>query len=35
MNMEKEKVWATFKYDRLLTVCYVYGRTGHDDQHCS
>lgn len=33
MSMEGEKLWVTFKYERLLTVCYVYGRLGHDDRH--
>ena len=34
-NMENERVWVTFKYGRLPTVCYVCGRMGHDDWHCT
>ena len=33
--MEDERVWITFKYERLPTVCYVCGRMGHDDRHCT
>ena len=32
--MEDERVWITFKYERLPTVCYVCGRMGHDNRHC-
>lgn len=34
-NMENERVWVTFKYERLPTVCYVCGRMRHDDWHSS
>ena len=34
MSVEGEKLWDTFKYGRLPTVCYIYGRLGHDDRHC-
>ena len=34
MSMEGEKLWVTFKYERLPTVCYICGRLGHDDMHC-
>ena len=34
MSMEGEKLWVTFKYGRLPTVCYICGRLGHDDRHC-
>ena len=34
MSMEGEKLWVTFKYEILLTVCYICGRLGHDDMYC-
>ena len=34
LNGEGEKVWVTFKYDRLPTVCCRCGILGHDDRHC-
>ena len=34
MNGEGEKLWVTFKYERLPMVCYFCGRLGHDDKHC-
>ena len=33
MNREGEKLWVTFKYESLPTVCYICGRLGHDDRH--
>ena len=33
MNGEGEKLWVTFKYESLPTVCYICGRLGHDDRH--
>ena len=33
MSMEGEKLWVTFKYERLPIVCYICGRFGHDDKH--
>lgn len=33
--MENERVWVTFKYERLSIVCYVCGRMGHDNRHCT
>ena len=34
MNEEGEKLWVTFKYERLPMVCYICGRLGYDDRHC-
>jgi len=34
MNGEGEKLWVTFKYERLPMMCYFCGRLGHDDKHC-
>ena len=34
-NMEGEKYWVNFKYERLPTLCFLCGRMGHDDKHCS
>ena len=34
LNGEGEKMWVTFKYERLLTVCYRCGILGHDNRHC-
>ena len=34
MRVEGEKLWDTFKYGRLPTVCYICRRLGHDDRHC-
>ncbi|KAL0011160.1 hypothetical protein SO802_006268 [Lithocarpus litseifolius] len=33
-NMEGEKTWVTFKYERLLNICFACGRIGHDVRHC-
>lgn len=33
-SMEGEKFWVTFKYERLPTFCFIYGKMGHDDRHC-
>ena len=32
---EGGKHWVTFKYERLPTICFIYGRIGHDVKHCS
>ena len=32
--MGGEKLWVTFKYERLPMVCYFCGRLDHDDRHC-
>ena len=34
-NLEKERMWVTFKYERLPTVCYGCGKIGHDERHCA
>ena len=31
---DREKLWVSFKYERLPTFCYFCGRLGHDDKHC-
>ena len=33
-NVNGEKFWVSFKYERLPTFCYLCGRLGHDDKHC-
>lgn len=33
-NLKGERIWVTFKYERLLTICFVYGRIGHDGRRC-
>nr|POF06717.1 uncharacterized protein CFP56_47089 [Quercus suber] len=33
MGMEGAKLWVTFKYERLPTVCYICGKLGRDDRH--
>ena len=33
-NVDGEKFWVSFKYERLPTFCYLCGRLGHDDKHC-
>lgn len=34
MEGERISIWVTFKYERLLTICFVYGRIGHDRKRC-
>ena len=33
-NMEGEKTWVTFRYERLPTIGFACGRIGHDVRHC-
>ena len=33
-NLDGERLWVTFKYEWLPTICFLYGRIGHDDRHC-
>nr|POE50972.1 hypothetical protein CFP56_31126 [Quercus suber] len=33
-SSEGERLWLTFKYERLPSVCFVCGRLGHDKKHC-
>nr|POF03349.1 hypothetical protein CFP56_51352 [Quercus suber] len=32
-NMDGERCWASFKYERLPTFCFTYGKIGHDEKH--
>ena len=33
-SSEDERLWLTFKYERLPTVCFICGKLGHDNKHC-
>nr|POE62312.1 uncharacterized protein CFP56_72888 [Quercus suber] len=33
-SSEGERLWLTFKYERLPTVCFICGKLGHDKKHC-
>ena len=34
VNMEGEKFWVMFKYERLPNFCFCCGFLGHDEKHC-
>ncbi|KAL0010483.1 hypothetical protein SO802_005591 [Lithocarpus litseifolius] len=34
VNLEGEKTWVTFRYERLPTFCFQCGWFGHDEKHC-
>uniref|UniRef100_A0A7N2QZ38 CCHC-type domain-containing protein n=1 Tax=Quercus lobata TaxID=97700 RepID=A0A7N2QZ38_QUELO len=34
VSSEEERLWLTFKYKRLPTVCFFCGKLGHDKKHC-
>ena len=33
-NMDGERCWVFFKYERLSTFCFTYRKIGHDEKHC-
>ena len=34
VNIEGEKIWVSFKYERLPNFCFFCGLLGHDEKHC-
>ena len=34
-NMDGDRCWVSFKYERLPTFCFSCGKIGHDEKHCS
>ena len=34
VSSEEERLWLTFKYERLPTVCFICGKLWHDKKHC-
>ena len=33
-NMDGDRCWVSFKYERLPTFCFSCGKLGHDEKHC-
>nr|POE92087.1 uncharacterized protein CFP56_29631 [Quercus suber] len=33
-NMDGERCWVSFKYERLPTFCFTCGKIDHDEKHC-
>ena len=33
-SSDGERLWLTFKYERLPTVYFICGKLGHDNKHC-
>ena len=33
-NMDGDRCWVSFKYERLPTFCFSCGKIGHDEKHC-
>ena len=33
-NMDVDRCWVSFKYERLPTFCFSCGKIGHDEKHC-
>ena len=34
VNIEGDKFWVSFKYERLPNFCFFCGLLGHDEKHC-
>ena len=34
MNPKGDVVWVAFRYERMVSFCFKYGRIGHDARHC-
>ena len=33
-SFDGERLWLSFKYEQLPTVCFICGKLGHDNKHC-
>ena len=33
-SSDGERLWLSFRYERLPTVCFICGKLGHDNKHC-